>query len=40
MRSRINLIVTLLKRGFDPNAILFRLALRESLLGLGCRQDA
>ena len=33
MRSRINLIVTLLKRGFDPNAILFRLALRESLLG-------
>lgn len=33
MKSRINLIATLLKRGFDPNAILFMLALREALLG-------
>lgn len=33
MKSRISLIVELLKQGFDPNAILFRLALRNALVG-------
>jgi SAM-dependent methyltransferase len=33
MKSRISLIATLLKQGFDPNAILLRLALRKALLG-------
>jgi SAM-dependent methyltransferase len=33
MKSQTSLIITLLKRGFDPNAILLRLALRKSLLG-------
>lgn len=33
MKSRTSLIVALLKQGFDPNPILFRLALRKALAG-------
>ena len=33
MKSRIHIVWSLLRQGFDPNAILFRLALRKTLLG-------
>ena len=33
MKSRLSLILSLLKKGVEPNAILVRLAFRESLLG-------
>lgn len=33
MKSRINLILSLRRKGFDPNAILVHLALRKALLG-------
>ena len=33
MKSRTSLIAELLKQGFDPNAILFRLAVRDALEG-------
>lgn len=33
MKNQISLMAALLKQGFDPNAILVRLALRKALLG-------
>lgn len=33
MKSRLTIIAELLMQGFDPNAILFRLALRRALIG-------
>jgi len=33
MKNRISLIATLLKKGYDPNAILVRLAVRDALQG-------